>query len=340
MALMASLSSGGCITGKEPSADGPKAVDSNRDAGKPNKDGGKEDTGKPGKDGSPKDGGKVRGKWKSIKAGSFTMGPGKDEKCTNSSVEASHTVKLTRGFTISVHEVTQGQYKAVLGYNPSKFSKTDSSDNYYCGKSSCADNPVESASWHEAAAYCNALSKRAGFTPCYQCTGQLPNVTCSVHYSYSTGGKKIYDCPGYRLPTEAEWEFAYRAGTATPFYQGGPKDPSSCKTCKMETAADTIAWYCANSSSRTHAVGQKMPNPWGLYDMAGNVWEWVDDHNLKKLPTAPVTDPWVHDDAKYRVVKGGAYKDYPFDLRAARRYYTFPDWHQAYIGFRPARTLP
>ena len=339
--LVALLSLGACITGKDPAgADGQAQDLGGKDTLKPNTDGAQKDAVKPNKDGGQPDSGKVPGQWKAIQANSFTMGPGKDEKCTNDSVEASHTVTLTRGFTISVHEVTQGQYKAVMGYNPSKFSKTDSSSNYYCGSSSCANNPVDSVSWHEAAAYCNELSKQTGKSPCYQCTGKLPDVTCEVHYGFSTGGKKIYDCPGYRLPTEAEWEFAYRAGTTTPFYHGGPKDSGTCKTCKAETAALNIAWYCANSNSRTHAVGQKMPNPWGLLDMAGNVWEWVDDHNLKKLPTTPVTDPWIHDNPKYRVIKGGAYKDYPFDLRGARRYYTFAEWHQAYIGFRPARTLP
>lgn len=154
---------------------------------------------------------------------------------------------------------------------------------------STTDCPVEYVNWNEAATYCNALSSQKGLDQCYTCTGSGPSVTCSEATAYS--GIKIFDCPGYRLPTDAEWEYAYRAGSTTAFY---PSDGNSgtITDCDNDPNADKIGWYrynsavtyagCENLSSSggdpcsgPHPVGQKAPNAWGLYDMGGNVYEYL-----------------------------------------------------------------
>ena len=269
--------------------------------------------------------GPVPGGWVQVSAGKFMMGSPSGELCASKTSEAQHQVSLTHTFEITRHEVTQGQFKGVMGYNPAKFTA--------CGQS-C---PVEGVSWHEAAAYCNALSSRKGLSPCYDCSGTPPSVGCTVHWNYLQAGSSIYNCPGYRLPTEAEWEYAYRAGTTSAYYSGGnDKDCWNCNTPQVNAAA--IAWYCATSSTSTHPVGTKMPNKWGLYDMAGNVWEWVDDWYKADLGTSPVADPWSHAQATNRTVRGGSWDKFAAYVRAAYRYYRTPYTRSSTVGFRPART--
>lgn len=131
----------------------------------------------------------------------------------------------------------------------------------------CPSCPVNDMTWHEAAAACNALSMDEGKALCYQCQGdQINAAKCSPAHV------DITQCKGYRLLTRAEWEYAYRAGSTTEFYHD-----SVSLNCVGSSPAQAIGWYRWNSGSETHAVGQKAPNAWGLYDMAGNVEEWVHD---------------------------------------------------------------
>jgi len=265
------------------------------------------------------------------------MGSPVREPCRDS-LETPHEVTLTHRCAISTTEVTQAQFQAAMGYNPSHFSG--------CG----GECPVETVSWHEAVAYCNALSQRAGLSACYACAGDKNTTTCQVNGQFAA--KAIYDCPGYRLPTEAEWEYAYRAGSVAALYNG-PIDGSLCKVCPgdggvplVDKNADGIAWYCANAGGIPHPVGQKKPNARGLFDMAGNVHEWCHDLHRADLGPNTVTDP-VGDPAgtaldSQRAMRGGAW-DSPVDyVRAAFREAAqgpaatmrFPNH-----GFRCARTV-
>ncbi|MFC4911237.1 formylglycine-generating enzyme family protein [Actinomadura gamaensis] len=155
--------------------------------------------------------------------------------------------------------------------------------------------PVENVSWWDAVRFCNALSERDGLAPVYRVRGE------DVEWDASADG--------YRLPTEAEWEYACRAGTTGPHYG----------------ELDDIAWYRANSDERPHEVGGKRPNAWGLYDMLGNVWNWCWD----------LYDPEVY--GSYRVLRGGGWFDEDWSCRASARRRSHPTYRVDDVGFRVAR---
>jgi formylglycine-generating enzyme required for sulfatase activity len=256
-------------------------------------------------------------------AGSFVMGSPESEPARYTN-ESQHEVTLTRDFELAATEVRQEQFQKLMGYNPAGFAR-------------CASCPVETVSWYEAAAYTNALSRQAGLPECYTCEGRGPSVRCEVAAAHA--GAKIYDCPGYRLPTDAEWEYAYRAGTTTGYYNGN-NDVSVRITCtKVDPVTDEIGWYCANSGKQPHPVAKKKPNAWGLYDMAGNVWEWCHDKYLAVLGSTRVTDPWGLASSPMQVVRGGAWDYYARGLTAATRAWYPPTYRGTRHGFRPARTM-
>ena len=260
--------------------------------------------------------------WVSISPGTFTMGSPKTDPCREIEglKETEHLVTLTRSFEIPTTEVTQGQFKALMWYNPSKHQA--------CGK----DCPVEMVNWHEAAAYCNALSVQKSLSTCYTCKGSGKSVTCAEATAYSKG--KVYDCPGYRLPTDAEWEYAYRAKTTTLLYNG---TITQCK--EKDPNADKIGWHGKNSGGKSHPVAKLAPNAWGLYDMPGNVREWSHDWLINDLGTKAVTDPWGQDtEFYYRTIRGGSWFGKTLNLRAAHRFNKPPTYRCHGIGFRCVRT--
>ena len=258
--------------------------------------------------------------WKTIMPSTFEMGSPMEESCRIFD-EQQISVTLTNKFEIQSTEVTQDQFYAVMGYKPSYFTFT------LC-EGTC---PVETVSWHEAAAYCNSLSSKAGLQVCYKCSGLDANVRCQETTVFA-GGMGIYACNGYRLPTEAEWEYAYRAGTKTAYYNGA-NDQSLCSSCSVkDTHADKIGWYCGNSDYRTHPVGTKMANAWGLYDMAGNVAEWCHDGYHTKIGASGVSDS--------QVWRGGSWYSIPRLIRAAFRGSESPTSRDSHIGFRCARSIP
>ena len=256
--------------------------------------------------------------WTTIKAGTFKMGSPTGEKCRGSD-ETQHQVTLSNNFMIQSTEVTQAQFNAVMANKPSKFTS--------CG-GTC---PVEQVTWHEAVAYCNALSQKDGLTACYTCTGSGKSMTCKE--TMATVGKGIYSCKGYRLPTEAEWEYAYRSGTATALYSGSITNCTS-----SDNNADKIGWYSTNSSSKPHPAGQKSSNAWGLYDMAGNVWEWCHDGYQNSLGSSAVVDPVFS--APTKVMRGGSWLNPPNKMRGAGRNKYAPANSHATVGFRCVKTLP
>jgi formylglycine-generating enzyme required for sulfatase activity len=203
------------------------------------------------------------------------------------------------------YEVTQKEYQAVMGTNPSNFK---------------GDNlPVESVNWFDAVNYCNARSRKEGLTPAYTVSGE--NVT------WNRGAN------GYRLPTEAEWEYACRAGTSTPFSTG-----SNITTSQANY--DGNYPYNNNSNGpyreKTTNVGSFSPNAWGLYDMHGNVWEWCWDW-YGDYSAGAQTDPSGAAPGSYRVLRGGSWNFIAQYLRSAYRGLNSPSYRYNSYGFRVVR---
>jgi formylglycine-generating enzyme required for sulfatase activity len=218
--------------------------------------------------------------------------------------EPVHAVSFTRDFYMDSTEVTQAEYERVTGMNPSNFT----------GDSA---NPVEQVTWFDAVLYCNARSKLEGRDTVYAYTAvDLSGNACDA----LTGISAAMLTKGYRLPTEAEWEYACRAGTSTEYYWGDSIDGNYC-------------WYYGNAGDSTHPVAQKMPNAWGLYDMSGNVWEWCHDWYAGYSATA-ATDPTGPPTGTGRVVRGGAWNNVNDSYGSAYRGSNDPATAYGNLGFR------
>jgi formylglycine-generating enzyme required for sulfatase activity len=251
-----------------------------------------------------------------------------DTELGRSTDEAEHDVTLTRNFWIMTTEITQQQFQDVMGYNPAEFND--------CGP----DCPVETVNWHEVAACTNELSRLEGLAACYECVGTAPDtIVCAPSGSY----ERAYDCPGYRLPTEAEWEYAARGGTTTATYNGNLLDPNATLdngTCDAQAKLEPIAWWCGavGADDLTHPVSGKAPNSYGLYDMLGNVWEWCHDW-YGVYPGGAQTDPTGPPSGSYRVLRGGSSYHTARLARAACRLGTFPGSRASYDGARLVRSV-
>ena len=233
-----------------------------------------------------------------VRAGSFRMGSPAGEEGRDSWREAQVEVRLTRDYFLGRYPVTQGEYQAVVGGNPSQFSQ--------CG----ARCPVEGVSWYDAVRFTNRLNERQGLPSCYDNEGRV------------VGGATVYACAGYRLPTEAEWEYAARAGTTGARYG----------------ALDAVAWHAGNSGRRTHPVGGKQANAWGFHDMLGNVWEWTA--TWYRAAHSGGTDPVGPSSGSFRVLRGGSWDGDASFARAAGRDFSAPVFRFINFGFRLARSAP
>lgn len=230
-----------------------------------------------------------------IKPGSFTMGshphePGRD------SDELQHEVAIGQAFLLGRREVTRAEFQAVMGGDGLGL------------KGAHRNLPVVNVSWFDAVRYCNARSRKEGFPACYQITGE------------EVGWKEGLLCRGYRLPTEAEWEYAARAGQASLY--SGSNDYKE------------VAW----DDSQAHPGGEKRPNKWGLFDMSSNVWEWVWDWKAD-FTYGSVSDPLGPESGSWRVRRGGSSWNEAKYLRVASRFESRPSTRLAGLGFRVARSL-
>jgi formylglycine-generating enzyme required for sulfatase activity len=247
-----------------------------------------------------------------MNSGTFTMGSPTSEEYRETN-ETQHSVTLTKGFYMGIYPVTQAQYEAVMESNPSAHRVGGSRVSYLGGITDTTNFPVDTITWYNALVFCNKLSMLEGLAPAYSIKnstdpadwGSVPGSSNSDWYA------ALFDenSTGYRLPTDAQWEYACRAGTTTAFNTGN-------------TISDNTGWYSANSGNRTHSVGEKPANAWGLYDMHGNVEEWCwdrYDHNYGGEAGASATDPTGADSGGNRVARGGSwYASWTFHRSAYR----------------------
>jgi len=215
-----------------------------------------------------------------IKPGRFMMGSPASEP-GRSDDETQHEVTISKAFLLGQTEVTQAQWQAVMGSNPSRFSGNP-------------NHPVEQVSWNDAQEFCRRLSQKTGMA--------------------------------FRLPTEAEWEYACRSGTTAAYSFGN--DASRLRE---------HAWFEDNSGGSTKPVATRKPNAWGLYDMHGNVWEWCSDR-YGTYPSGAAIDPQGPRSGKGRVLRGGSWWFPSNRCRASSRSYLYPGLFNGNFGFRVART--
>jgi formylglycine-generating enzyme required for sulfatase activity len=241
-----------------------------------------------------------------ISGGTFQMGD------TNTSIpdkQPVHSVTVS-AFYMDTTEVTQLDYNALMGVNPSFFTGDP-------------QRPVESMTWFDLVLYCNARSKRDLQDTVYTFTSITgkPGNGCS-----DLGGLAVdFTKNGYRLPTEAEWEYACRAGSTTDYYWG-------------TTIDNNYGWYDSDFSDTTHPVATKLPNAWGLYDMSGNVWEWCNDwYSSSYYSVSPSTDPAGPSAGINRVSRGGSWIDPGINFTSARRNCISPASQLRVSGFRCVR---
>jgi formylglycine-generating enzyme required for sulfatase activity len=265
-----------------------------------------------------------------IPGGTFAMGSPESEPARYDNEGPQHEVTLSP-FWMSETVVTNQQYEWFVNATgrqaPEAWSDRRFND---------ATKPVVAVSWYDAVAFCNELSRSEGLAPCYEIEGEDVQWT---------------SMDGYRLPTEAEWEYACRAGTTTAYSFGD--DPAGL---------GEYAWYDENADDETHPVARKKPNGWDLYDMHGNVWEWVWDSFSSYAPApilnpagpskddAPIVDTYTVVDGKVQPVKaqartlrGGSFADWAWDLRSACRFWLEPenrDWGNGFRLVRGARRQP
>ena len=290
----------------------------------------------------------VSERWVQVCPGEFVMGSPAEEpdrEPWDPGSETQHRVEITRPFLVKATEVTQGEWRAVAraeGWaveNPSTYPGDDL-------------RPVETVNWWEALRYLNALSRGEDLDECYVdftgCDGDDPGSGQECASVTWPGG---LDCEGFRLPTEAEWEYAARAGTTGMFYNCGPQgeadacDAGNLAGCgALNADLAEVAVYCANDPGHPAEVGSRAPNAWGLHDALGNVYEWAWDwyatgYGGHQGMGGVVTDPLGGPPGVYRVFRGGSWALYAEHCRTAFRFRHTPGARNGALGLRPARSV-
>ncbi|MDR0561104.1 MAG: formylglycine-generating enzyme family protein [Spirochaetaceae bacterium] len=249
-----------------------------------------------------------------IRGGTFIMGSPASETGRYDN-ELQHQVTL-RSFYLGKYEVRQSEYAEVMETNPPNPSRRNM--------------PADHVSWYDAITYCNRRSVKEGLTPAYTIEG--------------TEARWNAQSDGYRLPTEAEWEYACRAGTVTRFSTGDDSRSLEGNANAADlTAKETYpAWEIddfRDGYAETAPAGSFSPNPWGLYDMHGNLWEWCWDR-YGDYSADPQSDPSGPSAGSSRVIRGGGWSNFSRSLRSAYRGHSAPTTKSATVGFRIARDLP
>jgi len=248
-----------------------------------------------------------------VEKGTFVMGDTwgdgeSDEKPT-------HRVTLTYDFYIGKYEVTFDEYDAFC----EAMGKSKPKDQGW-GR---GNRPVINVSWNDVIAYCNWLSESEGLPEAYDEEGNFLDKYGRITTDPS-------EVTGYRLPTEAEWEYAARDGKKSKGYKYAGSDD-----------VDDVAWYDSNSGDKTQEVGKKAPDELGIYDMSGNVWEWCSDwRDSGYYSKSPTTNPYNSTVASYRVIRGGSWVYSARYLRVANRVYALSSNTYADLGFRICKTVP
>lgn len=263
------------------------------------------------------------------------MGSPKDEPFRGLRDEDQVDVTFTRDLEIGQFEVTQREWESLGLENPSSTSEEDGSD---CIADDC---PVGTVTWFDAVEYTNRLSAQEGLPSCYiltGCTGVVGERDCEA---VALASSTAYECTGYRLPTEAEWEYVARAGTTTAFYSGDISPGGEQFDCLPDTNLLGIAWFCHNSGGMTHPVGGKKPNAWNLFDMTGNAREWTHSlYTADGYGDGPLTNPGGEDvGLGDRVIRGGSFLAWSSICRSAYRNRRSPGITGPGFGFRVARTI-
>ena len=256
-----------------------------------------------------------------IPGGSFEMGSNNGEI----KEQPVHTVTLS-GFYMGKYEVTQEQWMAVMGNNPSDFTSSPASGEVQ------SKRPVDLVRWYDTLVFCNRLSVLEGLSPAYRISGSTDPANWGTVPTNSNSAwnavQIVAGSTGYRLPTEAQWEYAAR---------GGNGSPGNYTYSGSNTVSD-VAWYKSNSDDKTHEVGKKAPNDLGLYDMSGNVWEWCwDQYSDSYYSSSPANDPMGPSYGTNRVLRGGSWTNFEGNFRSTYRAVIGPYDRYSHFGLRLVR---